>query len=455
MDRSGRRFEDGREAGFKFDPTDQQLVAYHLRRKVLHPENYQWGDFILSTDLYSQEPDQLKDVMASRSAEMASGRAEEACYFFTPRKKKYLHGSRPSRSTKKGYWKAVNGEVSIVDDQMQKIGTKMVLNYYEGEPNRGSKTSWIMHEYRLVDSENKSSGSRGDNYMLDECVLCKVYQRCTYKQKKQGSKGNSDVPNEMEEGCNMSNNMDVFMSKEVLDPPAKKQRTQESSTTPCDNTSPMLSRIFIPSALERLQPVSLMDEHYELLKSEAKTYDLDGQRQTIKTKRLNSTSMLEQCGLLAPEPERDGPFAPENHHMSSPTTGLLQPVLASFTTPERINSLMASADRRPTMISNLAVDTSNSTGSTMLSSIPQKHQPHCSTIGLAVSPSAYAHEWADWMKLVPLEDSVPFGILEELNPRTEAKYETSAGSDLDDEQFTTSWDIDLWSGVLNLNGNAA
>ncbi|KAF3772636.1 hypothetical protein EJ110_NYTH57366 [Nymphaea thermarum] len=59
-DSSGKWFEDGKEAGFKFDPTDQQLVSYHLRRKVLHPENYQWDDFILSAGLYSKEPDQLK-----------------------------------------------------------------------------------------------------------------------------------------------------------------------------------------------------------------------------------------------------------------------------------------------------------------------------------------------------------------------------------------------------------
>uniref|UniRef100_A0A5K0XFK3 Uncharacterized protein n=1 Tax=Nymphaea colorata TaxID=210225 RepID=A0A5K0XFK3_9MAGN len=286
---------------------------------------------------------------------------------------------------------------------------------------------------------------------MDECVLCKVYQRCAYKQKKQSAKGNSDVhvPNEMEEGCKMSNNeyVDVVVSKEVVDPPAKRQCTEELQTTSCDNTSRMPSRIFIPLALECLQTATLMEKHYELRTPKGETDDLAGHGQTIKTKRLNSTSMLEHYRLLAPEPERDGPFAPQNHQPSSPTTGLLQPVVASSITPKHINSLMASTDQRPTMISNLAADTPNSMGSTMLSSVPQKHQPRCdfiSTNGSAVSPSAYAHEWADWMKLVPLEESVPFGILE-VGPRTDAEYEKSAGSYLDDEQFTTSWDIDLWS----------
>lgn len=86
---------------------------------------------------------------------------EKEWYFFSHRDRKYPNGARPNRSAGSGYWKATGTDKAIVGQggsggNLQQIGVKKALVFYARQPSssRGTKTNWIMHEYRLVQTPN-------------------------------------------------------------------------------------------------------------------------------------------------------------------------------------------------------------------------------------------------------------------------------------------------------------
>lgn len=79
-------------------------------------------------------------------------RGEKECYFFTSRVRKYKNGNRPNRACKVGgYWKASGADKPVIDRDSNNslIGYKKALVFYEGKPPNGTKTKWIMHEFRV------------------------------------------------------------------------------------------------------------------------------------------------------------------------------------------------------------------------------------------------------------------------------------------------------------------
>lgn len=77
---------------------------------------------------------------------------EREWYFFSPRDRKYPKGVRPNRAAASGYWKATGTDKPIYTNMgVRQIGVKKTLVFYEGRAPKGTKTNWIMHEYRLVE----------------------------------------------------------------------------------------------------------------------------------------------------------------------------------------------------------------------------------------------------------------------------------------------------------------
>ncbi|KAJ7948612.1 NAC domain containing protein [Quillaja saponaria] len=152
--------------GFRFYPTDEELLVQYLCRKVAgHHFSLQ---IIGEIDLYKFDP----WVLPSKAMF-----GEKEWYFFSPRDRKYPNGSRPNRVAGSGYWKAT-GTDKIITTEGRKVGIKKALVFYVGKAPKGTKTNWIMHEYRLIENSRKNGSSK-----LDEWVLCRIYKKNSSSQK--------------------------------------------------------------------------------------------------------------------------------------------------------------------------------------------------------------------------------------------------------------------------------
>ncbi|XP_061347110.1 NAC domain-containing protein 54-like [Gastrolobium bilobum] len=148
--------------GFRFHPTDEELVAYYLKRKI-NGRKIEL-EIIPEVDLYKCEPWDLpgKSLLPGKDMEW---------YFFSPRDRKYPNGSRTNRATKSGYWKAT-GKDRKVNSQARAVGMKKTLVYYRGRAPHGSRTNWVMHEYRLDERECETPTGLQDAY-----ALCRVFKK--------------------------------------------------------------------------------------------------------------------------------------------------------------------------------------------------------------------------------------------------------------------------------------
>ncbi|KAE9593423.1 hypothetical protein Lal_00029033 [Lupinus albus] len=145
--------------GFRFHPTEEELVDFYLKNMVGKKLRY---DIIGFLNIYHHDPWDLPGL---------SKVGEREWYFFVPRDKKHGSGGRPNRTTEKGFWKATGSDRRIVtlSDPKRIIGLRKTLVFYEGRAPRGNKTDWVMNEYRLPDNCN----------LPKEIVLCKIYRKAT------------------------------------------------------------------------------------------------------------------------------------------------------------------------------------------------------------------------------------------------------------------------------------
>lgn len=70
-------------------------------------------------------------------------------YFFCMRGRKYKNSVRPNRVTGSGFWKATGIDKPVYSN-LDCVGLKKSLVYYLGSAGKGSKTDWMMHEFRLL-----------------------------------------------------------------------------------------------------------------------------------------------------------------------------------------------------------------------------------------------------------------------------------------------------------------
>ncbi|CAH8346587.1 unnamed protein product [Eruca vesicaria subsp. sativa] len=147
--------------GFRFHPTDVELVRYYLKRKVLGKKLL--VDAIAELDIYKFEPSDLPDKSFIKSGDLK-------WHFFCPREKKYSTGVRANRATACGYWKTTGKERDVLCNG-EVAGKIKTLVYHFGKSPRGERTDWVIHEYRLEDKALTQKNVPQDTYVL--CVLFK------------------------------------------------------------------------------------------------------------------------------------------------------------------------------------------------------------------------------------------------------------------------------------------
>ncbi|KAF3527079.1 hypothetical protein F2Q69_00051723 [Brassica cretica] len=158
------RNDRGLPPGFRFHPTDEELITFYLASKVFH--GGLCGIHIAEVDLNRCEPWELPEM-----AKMG----EREWYFYSLRDRKYPTGLRTNRATTAGYWKATGKDKEVFagggSGGGALVGMKKTLVFYKGRAPRGLKTKWVMHEYRLeTDLSHRHT-------CKEEWVICRVFNK--------------------------------------------------------------------------------------------------------------------------------------------------------------------------------------------------------------------------------------------------------------------------------------
>ncbi|XP_037472451.1 NAC domain-containing protein 89-like [Triticum dicoccoides] len=145
--------------GFRFHPTDQELVSFYLRRKVLG----HGGCFIPEVDLYKLQPHHLPGKSFSPSTSDPGAKVE--WYLFAPRGRKYPTGLRMERATPRGFWKSTGKDRPVMHKGIV-VDMKKTLVFHIGKAPSGTRTDLVMHEYRLH-----------GHHIQDTYALCRVFNK--------------------------------------------------------------------------------------------------------------------------------------------------------------------------------------------------------------------------------------------------------------------------------------
>ncbi|KAL0751870.1 hypothetical protein Bca101_033873 [Brassica carinata] len=145
--------------GFRFHPTDEELITYYLKRKVQgKPMRF---DAIREVNVYKHEPSDLGELSRLKTK-------DQEWYFFCPLEKRQNSSTVINRATKKGYWKKTGEDKQIKrggDDKL--IGVVKTLVFHRGRSPKGNRTNWVIYEYRLVLKKLE----------IDSYVLCRVIRK--------------------------------------------------------------------------------------------------------------------------------------------------------------------------------------------------------------------------------------------------------------------------------------
>ncbi|KAL6661882.1 hypothetical protein ACP70R_001266 [Stipagrostis hirtigluma subsp. patula] len=169
--------------GFRFRPTDEELVVQYLRRKALGVP-LPAAVIPVVRDLYGLDP---WDIPGASDGE------------------KYFFAVRPAacgRAAASGRWKPAGKERPVVLPRpcggSLLVGVKRTMAF---APHRGKKktpaaaglaSGWAMHEYRLAAPLHNKGCSLGE--AEGEWVVCRVFQRSTPRRRAPATAGHRTMP---------------------------------------------------------------------------------------------------------------------------------------------------------------------------------------------------------------------------------------------------------------------
>ncbi|KAK9063572.1 hypothetical protein SSX86_017443 [Deinandra increscens subsp. villosa] len=169
---NGEKIEEIMLPGFRFHPTDEELVGFYLKRKIQQrPLSI---ELIKQLDIYKHDPWDLPKLAMT---------GEKEWYFYCPRDRKYRNSARPNRVTGAGFWKATGTDRPIYASEGSKcIGLKKSLVFYKGRAAKGVKTDWMMHEFRLPSLTDHTASKRFLEKTIpanDAWAICRIFKKAS------------------------------------------------------------------------------------------------------------------------------------------------------------------------------------------------------------------------------------------------------------------------------------
>ncbi|KAI6678270.1 hypothetical protein NL676_039066 [Syzygium grande] len=162
--------------GLRFKPTEDELVAHHLTKKL----RGEMGTICIIPELYiyDWEPQEL----FTRYNELSSIPSDASeCFFFCPHVRK--------RKTACGFWKETSTKRVIqASDTGEEIGLRRSLVYHKGRQKNAHRTNFGIHEYHL--NSNVFDSEISDPRAL---VLCHIINRKSNKAKSATASTSSDL----------------------------------------------------------------------------------------------------------------------------------------------------------------------------------------------------------------------------------------------------------------------
>ncbi|KAK1353144.1 hypothetical protein POM88_052982 [Heracleum sosnowskyi] len=140
---------DSSVPGWRFDPTDDELLSYYLRRRICGNPFH----LIYEIQIYGVDPWDLPGKSRLKNN-------RKTWFFF------HVPEKPINRKTVSGFWKLSGKDVSIKQKGVL-VGTRKILMFYTGRAPTKPKysTDWVMHEYTLDESLVEDANAY---------VLCKI-----------------------------------------------------------------------------------------------------------------------------------------------------------------------------------------------------------------------------------------------------------------------------------------
>ncbi|XP_025671318.1 uncharacterized protein [Arachis hypogaea] len=193
--------------GFRFCPTDEELISYYLRKKLDGDEDS--VQVISELELCTFEPWDLPGKSFIQS--------DNEWFFFSPRGRKYPNGSQSKRATECGYWKAT-GKERVVKSGQNVIGTKRTLVFHLGRAPKGERTEWIMHEYCVNDKSQ------------DSLVICRLKRNTEFRASDHSNRTSHDSDCGVSEGVTVQG--DTYVPIQDKETGCSSKRTSSSNSSP-------------------------------------------------------------------------------------------------------------------------------------------------------------------------------------------------------------------------------
>ncbi|KAK8556388.1 hypothetical protein V6N13_064419 [Hibiscus sabdariffa] len=142
--------------GFRFVPTDYELIQYYLSNK-LKGQPLPCDKDIHEYEIYGEENKEPWNIFGETSS--------KTFYVFTKLRKKGK-GRRIDRIAGSGTWKGQRTD-PVMDSEKNHVGDRKLFVFeVKGRSKNDGKGHWIMHEFSLINDDQ-----------LDDWVLCRIYNK--------------------------------------------------------------------------------------------------------------------------------------------------------------------------------------------------------------------------------------------------------------------------------------